>query len=98
MKEFLIVCYDVRKKEHRVSTQKTFFVTCSDTGYRAVKDGPTCPVFKQIGDKFGGVDFAAIPIWRGGTLSFVSSFGLRVSPTSKGVQSNQTRPDLHYAF
>ena len=51
----------------------------SDTGYRASKEGPTCPVFKQIGEKYGGIDFAAIPIWRGGTLSFVSSFGLRVS-------------------
>ncbi|KZT54641.1 Metallo-hydrolase/oxidoreductase [Calocera cornea HHB12733] len=39
-----------------------------DTGYRAVPDGmdetqmPVCPVFKQIGDHFGGFDLALIPI------------------------------------
>jgi N-acyl-phosphatidylethanolamine-hydrolysing phospholipase D len=39
-----------------------------DTGYRAVKDGqnedevPCCPVFKEIGEKFGGFDLALIPI------------------------------------
>lgn len=45
---------------------KVFFA--GDTGYRAVMDGqdedtvPTCPVFKQIGERFGGFDFAMIPI------------------------------------
>jgi N-acyl-phosphatidylethanolamine-hydrolysing phospholipase D len=39
-----------------------------DTGYRAVKEGenedevPCCPVFKEIGEKFGGFDLALIPI------------------------------------
>jgi N-acyl-phosphatidylethanolamine-hydrolysing phospholipase D len=39
-----------------------------DTGYRAVKEGqdedkvPCCPVFKEIGAKFGGFDLALIPI------------------------------------
>lgn len=39
-----------------------------DTGYRAVRDGqdqdavPTCPAFKEIGERFGGFDFAMIPI------------------------------------
>lgn len=39
-----------------------------DTGYRAVLDGknedemPVCPVFKEIGERFGGFDFAMIPI------------------------------------
>jgi N-acyl-phosphatidylethanolamine-hydrolysing phospholipase D len=39
-----------------------------DTGYRTVKEGedenqvPTCPAFKEIGDVFGGFDFAMIPI------------------------------------
>jgi N-acyl-phosphatidylethanolamine-hydrolysing phospholipase D len=42
-----------------------------DTGYRAVKDGqdedtvPCCPVFKEIGTKFGGFDLALIPIGYG---------------------------------
>lgn len=49
-----------------------------DTGYRADNSGPVCPAFAEIGSKYGPVDFAAIPIWRGGTLSFISSWGLRV--------------------
>ena len=45
---------------------KLFFA--GDTGYRAVLDGqdedtvPVCPVFKTIGDEFGGFDCALIPI------------------------------------
>ncbi|KIJ39586.1 hypothetical protein M422DRAFT_174977, partial [Sphaerobolus stellatus SS14] len=39
-----------------------------DTGYRSVRDGedenevPVCPVFKEIGAKFGSFDLALIPI------------------------------------
>jgi N-acyl-phosphatidylethanolamine-hydrolysing phospholipase D len=45
---------------------KLFFA--GDTGYRSVRDGqdedkvPTCPVFAEIGQRFGGFDFAMIPI------------------------------------
>ncbi|KAF8063612.1 Metallo-hydrolase/oxidoreductase [Lyophyllum atratum] len=45
---------------------KVFFG--GDTGYRAVLDGqdeddvPVCPAFKEIGERFGGFDFATIPI------------------------------------
>jgi N-acyl-phosphatidylethanolamine-hydrolysing phospholipase D len=45
---------------------KVFFG--GDTGYRYVPDGkdedqmPVCPVFKEIGQKFGGFAFAMIPI------------------------------------
>ncbi|GLB43039.1 putative beta-lactamase superfamily domain containing protein [Lyophyllum shimeji] len=45
---------------------KVFFG--GDTGYRAVLDGqdednvPVCPAFKEIGEKFGGFDFAMISI------------------------------------
>ncbi|TFK35176.1 N-acyl-phosphatidylethanolamine-hydrolyzing phospholipase D [Crucibulum laeve] len=45
---------------------KAYFA--GDTGYRTVRDGqdennvPTCPAFKEIGEKFGGFDFAMIPI------------------------------------
>jgi len=45
---------------------KVYFA--GDTGYRSVKDGedeekvPVCPAFKAIGDKFGGFDYAMIPI------------------------------------
>lgn len=39
-----------------------------DTGYRLVRAGqdealaPTCPAFKEIGDRWGAIDFAMIPI------------------------------------
>ncbi|KAG6829661.1 hypothetical protein H0H92_003904 [Tricholoma furcatifolium] len=45
---------------------KVFFG--GDTGYRSVPDGknedemPVCPAFKEIGERFGGFDFAMIPI------------------------------------
>ncbi|KAK2467546.1 hypothetical protein APHAL10511_000401 [Amanita phalloides] len=45
---------------------KVFFA--GDTGYRAVNDDededkvPCCPAFKEIGEVFGGFDFAMIPI------------------------------------
>ncbi|PFH48259.1 hypothetical protein AMATHDRAFT_65916 [Amanita thiersii Skay4041] len=45
---------------------KVFFG--GDTGYRSVPDGkdedqmPTCPVFREIGEIFGGFDFAMLPI------------------------------------
>lgn len=51
---------------------------CSDTGYRGRLEGPVCPVFNEIGERFRQIDFAAIPIWRGGTLSFIAKIGLRV--------------------
>jgi N-acyl-phosphatidylethanolamine-hydrolysing phospholipase D len=39
--------------------------------------GP-CPAFKEIGEKYGPFDVAMVPIWRGGSLSFISAIGLRV--------------------
>lgn len=59
--------------------KRTSIYFAGDTGYRADSTGPTCPAFRSIGEKYGPIDFSAIPIWRGGTLSFISSWGLRVS-------------------
>lgn len=51
-----------------------------DTGYRrSVRSDVVCPAFKEIGEKFGPFDLSFIPIWRGGTLGFISWFGLRLS-------------------
>jgi N-acyl-phosphatidylethanolamine-hydrolysing phospholipase D len=50
-----------------------------DTGYRRSAGSPSvCPIFKEIGAKFGGFDLAFIPIWRGGSLGFISYLGLRL--------------------
>jgi hypothetical protein len=46
--------------------------------------GP-CPAFKQIGDKYGPFDLAMIPIWRGGSLSFIAAAGLRVTFAIVGI-------------
>ncbi|EIW83080.1 Metallo-hydrolase oxidoreductase [Coniophora puteana RWD-64-598 SS2] len=51
-----------------------------DTGYQTAA-GP-CPAFKEIGDKYGPFDLAMIPIWRGASLSFVSSWGYKLSDDS----------------
>ncbi|KAI0059648.1 N-acyl-phosphatidylethanolamine-hydrolyzing phospholipase D [Artomyces pyxidatus] len=46
--------------------KKVYFA--GDTGYRTVRDGddeesvPVCPAFAQIGERFGGVDVAMLPI------------------------------------
>ncbi|TAQ85651.1 Phospholipase D [Chlorociboria aeruginascens] len=51
-----------------------------DTGYRkTAKSSAVCPVFKEIGQKFGPFDLSFVPIWRGGTLGFISNLGLRLS-------------------
>jgi N-acyl-phosphatidylethanolamine-hydrolysing phospholipase D len=50
-----------------------------DTGYRPSSRSPTvCPIFKEIGAKFGGFDMSFIPIWRGGSLGFISYLGFRL--------------------
>ncbi|KAF4627175.1 hypothetical protein G7Y89_g10981 [Cudoniella acicularis] len=51
-----------------------------DTGYRRTATSTAvCPIFKEIGQKFGPFDISFVPIWRGGTLGFVSALGLRIS-------------------
>jgi N-acyl-phosphatidylethanolamine-hydrolysing phospholipase D len=60
---------------------KVYFA--GDTGYRSVRDDedeakvPTCPVFKEIGEVFGGFDFAMIPI--GWVESAFSAFGFKLN-------------------
>lgn len=50
-----------------------------DTGLRRTSSSnDICPAFEEIGKKLGPFDISFIPIWRGGTLSFISSFGLEL--------------------
>ncbi|KAG9247763.1 Metallo-hydrolase/oxidoreductase [Calycina marina] len=51
--------------------------TCVPAQHNSGRD--VCPVFKEIGQKFGPFDLSFIPIWRGGTLGFISNIGLRLS-------------------
>ncbi|KAA1131259.1 hypothetical protein PGTUg99_027967 [Puccinia graminis f. sp. tritici] len=65
--------------DHR-DRRKCCVYFAGDTGYRSQHDRDLiCPAFKEIGEKFGPIDFSMIPIWRGGSLSFVSWAGLRVN-------------------
>lgn len=52
-----------------------------DTGYRrhANPSSPICPIFETIGSRFGPLDLCFLPIWRGGSLGFISYMGLRLS-------------------
>ena len=51
------------------SHKKLYFA--GDTGYRTVRDGededkvPVCPAFAEVGERFGGVDVALLPIGYG---------------------------------
>jgi len=57
---------DGSQKAPRRAPVKVYFA--GDTAYRTVEKGedeekvPVCPAFKEIGKKFGGFDFAMIPI------------------------------------
>lgn len=48
-----------------------------DTGYRTGM-GP-CPIFREIGQKYGPFDVAMIPIWRGASLSFLGQLGYQLA-------------------
>ena len=62
------------------ATRKGAIYHAGDTGYRkSAQSKVVCPAFDEIGKKLGPFDFSFIPIWRGGTLGFVSNFGLRLS-------------------
>ena len=62
------------------TTRKCAVYHAGDTGYRrSAKSDVVCPIFAEIGARLGPFDLSFIPIWRGGTLGFVSSFGLRLS-------------------
>ncbi|EXJ54620.1 hypothetical protein A1O7_09961 [Cladophialophora yegresii CBS 114405] len=62
------------------ATRKGAVYHAGDTGYRRTsRSDVVCPVFQEIGKRFGPFDLSFIPIWRGGTLGFFSSWGLRLS-------------------
>lgn len=50
-----------------------------DTGYRRSPNSTPCPIFREIATRFPTIDLAFLPIWRGGTLGFISNLGLRLN-------------------
>ncbi|GAA5856730.1 hypothetical protein JCM8547_008812 [Rhodosporidiobolus lusitaniae] len=61
-------------------TRKGAVYFAGDTGYRRHRKAPepVCPAFDELGRKYGPFDLSFVPIWRGGTLGFVSAMGLRL--------------------
>ncbi|KAM0753163.1 Metallo-hydrolase/oxidoreductase [Meredithblackwellia eburnea MCA 4105] len=77
----------------RVTRQGSIFFA-GDTGYRRfAHSDEVCPVFEEIGSKFGPFDLSFIPIWRGGTLGFISWTGLRLSHESVPSSTHGTPSD-----
>ncbi|CAD6587099.1 MAG: hypothetical protein CYPHOPRED_003781, partial [Cyphobasidiales sp. Tagirdzhanova-0007] len=72
---------------------RTAVYFAGDTGYRAEAKGAYCPAFEQIGERFGPIDFSAIPIWRGGTLSFLASWGVRLHHEALTLATHATPDD-----
>ncbi|KFY05026.1 hypothetical protein O988_00320 [Pseudogymnoascus sp. VKM F-3808] len=72
----------VSKEEAKPSKirRKGAIYHAGDTGYRRTANSSSvCPIFKEIGQKFGPLDMSFVPIWRGGSLGFFSLVGLRLS-------------------
>ncbi|KAM0791247.1 hypothetical protein ACM66B_005725 [Microbotryomycetes sp. NB124-2] len=60
-------------------TRRGALYFAGDTGYRRHRvSKAVCPAFHTIGEKYGPFDLSFIPIWRGGSLGFVSWLGLRL--------------------
>ncbi|KAK0123814.1 hypothetical protein ONS95_008810 [Cadophora gregata] len=67
------------KIQHSAQRKGTVY-HAGDTGYRRTAHSTsTCPIFPTIGFKYGPIDLSFLPIWRGGSLSFFSTLGLRLS-------------------
>lgn len=52
-----------------------------DTGYQAQPNGPVCPIFKEIAQRYGPPDLALLPIAQGSVLPYHSS----ILPLTFGV-------------
>jgi L-ascorbate metabolism protein UlaG (beta-lactamase superfamily) len=71
----------VSKYEAEISytKRKGAIYHAGDTGYRrTLKSTAVCPIFKEIGQKFGPFNLLFVPIWRGSSLGFISYLGLRL--------------------
>ena len=74
------ISYSNDESGKSTATRKGALYHAGDTGYRrTAKSKVVCPAFQEIGEKFGPFDLSFIPIWRGGSLGFISSIGLRLS-------------------
>jgi N-acyl-phosphatidylethanolamine-hydrolysing phospholipase D len=51
-------------------------------------------ITSEIGSKYGPFDIAMLPIWRGGTLSFIARLGFRVSVSSPFPNNSQEKNQI----
>ncbi|GAA6024791.1 hypothetical protein JCM10207_005587 [Rhodosporidiobolus poonsookiae] len=65
-----------------------------DTGYRLLASSSTvCPAFRRIGDLYGPFEQSWVPLWRGGTLGFISAVGLRLCEDNLPCATHGTPAD-----
>lgn len=64
-----------------------------DSGYMT-PSGP-CPIFEEIGSKYGPFDIAMLPIWRGGSLSFLARLGFRIVHTRESILTSYHATPAH---
>ncbi|KAI9435417.1 Metallo-hydrolase/oxidoreductase [Lactarius indigo] len=64
-----------------------------DSGYMT-SNGP-CPIFEEIGSKYGPFDIAMLPIWRGGSFSFVARLGFRIVHTRDSIFTSYHATPAH---
>ncbi|GAA5955181.1 hypothetical protein JCM10213_000190 [Rhodosporidiobolus nylandii] len=73
------LCSAIIRNVYSPRTGQQAMDAACDTGYRPFYTSPViCPAFKALGDHYGPFDLSFVPIWRGGTLGFVSAMGLRL--------------------
>jgi len=70
-----VIDFSVRRRGNSNEDTRVSLFFAGDTGYET-QSGP-CPIFKEIGEKYGPFDLAMLPIWRGGTLQFIARMGLK---------------------
>ncbi|KAH9034063.1 Metallo-hydrolase/oxidoreductase [Lactarius pseudohatsudake] len=64
-----------------------------DSGYMT-PSGP-CPIFEEIGSKYGPFDIAMLPIWRGGSFSFIARLGFRIVHTRESILTSWHATPAH---
>jgi len=72
-----VVEFSVRRRGNLNEDQKVCIFFAGDTGYDTQRGH--CPIFADIGGRYGPFDLAMIPIWRGGTLQFIARMGLKLT-------------------
>lgn len=81
-------------QENKFTKRKGAVYYAGDTGYRRTSHSEDlCPAFEEIGQKIGPFDLSFVPIWRGGTLGFISSMGMELNHNGMSTATHVTPHD-----